>query len=86
MNRFLLLIVIFGSTAVYAQDITTLEKIGAVVSLQRSDKGVTLNNRDLDLRVVVAIERDAFVSSLQTDDRTDLLELSDVLTIYRRTT
>src|SRR5678815_1412706 len=46
MNRFLLLIVILSGSAVYAQDITTLEKIGPVVSLQRSDKGVTLNCQD----------------------------------------
>src|SRR5215510_3577830 len=46
MKRFLILIVILVSTTVSAQDITTLEKIGAVVSLQRTDKGVTLNCQD----------------------------------------
>src|SRR5215813_5805969 len=46
MKPLLILIAIFSSTTVYAQDITTLEQIGPVVSLQRSDKGVTLNCQD----------------------------------------
>src|SRR5689334_14253600 len=47
MNRFLALIAILGAAAtISAQDITTLEQIGPVVSLQRSDKGVTLNCQD----------------------------------------
>src|SRR5258706_13541852 len=32
--------------AVHAQDITSLEKIGAVVSFTKSDRGVTFNCRD----------------------------------------
>jgi alpha-glucosidase len=44
MNRFLALIAILGAaTTALAQDITSLEKIGPVVSVQRTDKGVTLN-------------------------------------------
>src|SRR5215470_6929094 len=47
MNRFLALIAILGAaTTALAQDITTLEKIGPVVSVRRTDKGVTLNCRD----------------------------------------
>src|ERR1041384_1882629 len=47
MNRLLALIAILGAaTTALAQDITTLEKIGPVVSVQRTDKGVTLNCHD----------------------------------------
>src|SRR3982751_1226181 len=44
MNRFLLLIAIFTTFAnASAQDITTLEKIGRVVSLNKTEKALTLN-------------------------------------------
>ncbi|HEY6215855.1 MAG TPA: glycoside hydrolase family 31 protein [Pyrinomonadaceae bacterium] len=47
MNRLLALVAILGAaTTALAQDITTLEKIGPVVSVQRTDKGVTLNCHD----------------------------------------
>src|ERR1051325_8406894 len=47
MNRVLALIAIIGAaTTALAQDITTLEKIGPVVSVQRTDKGVTLSCQD----------------------------------------
>ena len=47
MNRFLILVAILGAaTTTFAQDITTLEQIGPVVSLQRSANGVTLNCQD----------------------------------------
>src|ERR1051326_9191347 len=47
MNRFLALIVILGAaTTALAQDITSLEKIGPVVSVQRADNAVTLNCHD----------------------------------------
>ena len=48
MNRFLALIAILGATTAtsFAQDITALEKIGPVLSLQRTDKAVTLNCQD----------------------------------------
>src|ERR1044071_1852939 len=46
MKRFLVFIAFFASCAsVFAQDITTLEKIGPVVSVVKSDKTVTLNCR-----------------------------------------
>ena len=47
MNRFLALIAILGAaTTALAQDVSSLEKIGPVVSLQRSDRSVTLNCHD----------------------------------------
>jgi alpha-glucosidase len=47
MNRFLVLIAILGAAATaLAQDITTLEKIGPVVSVQRTNDGVTLKCQD----------------------------------------
>jgi len=46
MKHFLVLILFLSSATVFAQDITTLDKIGPVVSLQRTDKGVTLNCQD----------------------------------------
>jgi alpha-glucosidase len=47
MKRLLVLIAICASCATtQAQDITTLEKIGPVVSLVKSDKAVTLNCQD----------------------------------------
>src|SRR5262245_4159032 len=47
MKCFLLLIVIcVAFTSVFAQDITTLEKIGPVISVTKSDKAVTLNCQD----------------------------------------
>jgi len=47
MNRFLALIwILAGSVSVFAQDITTLEKIGPVISLVKSDKTITLNCQD----------------------------------------
>src|ERR1043166_9646864 len=47
MNRLLALIAIVGAaTTALAQDITTLEKIGPVVSVHRTDKGVTLDCQD----------------------------------------
>src|SRR5215510_5668553 len=47
MNRFLAFIAMLGAaTTAVGQDITTLETIGPVVSLQRTDKGVTLNCHD----------------------------------------
>src|SRR5688572_8277534 len=45
MKRLLALIAIFSSTA-FAQDVTTLEKIGPVVSVAKGDKTVTLNCQD----------------------------------------
>ncbi|HEV8204946.1 MAG TPA: TIM-barrel domain-containing protein [Pyrinomonadaceae bacterium] len=47
MKRFLVLIAFCAScVSVFAQDITTLEKIGPVVSVAKSDKTVTLNCQD----------------------------------------
>src|ERR1044072_1609637 len=47
MKRFLVLIAFCASCApVFAQDITTLEKIGPVVSVAKTDKSVTLNCQD----------------------------------------
>ena len=47
MNRLLALIAIFGAAAtISAQDITTLEKIGPVVNLERTGNRVTLNCQD----------------------------------------
>src|ERR1044072_3682654 len=47
MNRLLALIAILGAaTTALAQDINTLENTGPVVSVQRTDKGVTLNCHD----------------------------------------
>src|ERR1044071_5120394 len=47
MKRFLIFIALCASCiSAFAQDITTLEKIGPVVSLVKSDKGVTLNCQD----------------------------------------
>jgi alpha-glucosidase len=47
MKRLLILIAIFAScVSVLGQDITTLEKIGPVISLNKSDKTVTLNCQD----------------------------------------
>ena len=47
MKRLLILIAICASCAsVFAQDITTLEKIGPVISLVKSNKTVTLNCQD----------------------------------------
>src|ERR1043165_3264935 len=47
MIRLLALIwILAGSVSVFAQDITTLEKVGPVVSLVKSDKAVTLNCKD----------------------------------------
>ena len=47
MKRLLILTAICASCAtVFAQDITTLDKIGPVVSLTKSDKAVTLNCQD----------------------------------------
>src|SRR5215813_615390 len=47
MNRFLALIwILAGSASIFAQDITTLEKIGPVVSVAKSDKAVTLHCQD----------------------------------------
>src|SRR4029079_9822556 len=47
MKHLLVLIAICASCAsVFAQDITTLEKIGPVVSVAKSDKTVTLNCQD----------------------------------------
>ena len=47
MRRLLLLIVILASSAAaFAQDITTLEKIGPVVSVQRTANAVTLHCQD----------------------------------------
>ena len=36
---------LFGAVSIAAQDITSLEKIGAVASVQRTDKGVILTDR-----------------------------------------
>src|ERR1041384_4685162 len=46
MKRFLLIVICASCASVVAQDITTLEKIGPVVSLVKSDKAVTLNCQD----------------------------------------
>src|ERR1043165_7775306 len=47
MKRFLVLISILGAAATsFAQDITTLEEIGPVVNIQRTDNRVTLNCQD----------------------------------------
>src|ERR1041385_1088440 len=47
MNRFLALIAMLGAAAtISAQDITSLEKIGPVVSVKRTDKDITLNCQD----------------------------------------
>src|SRR5215510_10980809 len=55
MKRVLLLIAICASCATaLAQDITTLEKIGPVTSLVKSDKAVTLNCQD-NSQVVITI-------------------------------
>src|SRR6185369_6146996 len=45
MIRFLILILLLAPSA-FAQDITTLEKIGDVVSLAKSDKSVTITCKD----------------------------------------
>jgi len=46
MKRFLLIVICASCASVVAQDIATLEKIGPVVSLVKSDKAVTLNCQD----------------------------------------
>jgi alpha-glucosidase len=47
MNRFLVLIAILGAAVTtFAQDITTLEKIGDVLSFIKTDKSVTLTCQD----------------------------------------
>src|SRR3954447_14112123 len=42
----LLVLILLLTTPVFAQDITTLEKIGDVVSLIKTDKSVTITCRD----------------------------------------
>src|SRR5690348_554847 len=46
MKLCLLMAILLTCATIYAQDITTLEKIGPVVNLQRTEKGVTLSCQD----------------------------------------
>src|ERR1044071_2347786 len=45
-SLFLIFAFLLGTTSTAAQDITTLEKIGPVVSLSKTEKSVTLNCQD----------------------------------------
>src|ERR1041384_5004185 len=59
MKRFVLLTAILACSATaFAQDITTLEKIGPVVSLVKSDRTVTLNCQDKSQVQLTILARD----------------------------
>src|SRR6202171_4882638 len=70
----ILLCVLSLTLAIQAQDITSLEKIGAVVSFTRSDKGVTFNCRDNSQVQVTVLAPDlvrvraSFAKSIPTRD------------------